>query len=312
MSIKEKISYLFNEYSWVCAYRKSILPFNELNGIQKKFQVVKCPKDYWAADPFLFEKDGIVYLLVEYTDTKKKKSALAIKKILPEEDTDFTIIYEFPYHTSYPCIFEWNGELYIIPETKSAKEIVLLSCKQWPYKWEKKSVLKSNIDAADCTPFVDLNKLYLMIYEENETIKLSVAEMFPEEGKIGNIKVLKQYQNKVARPGGKLFSSNGNLIMVRQPGIKFYGEKIQFVKIDINNNFNEEIVNELLPNQIDVPVDGKLIGVHTYNKEGDIEVIDLFVKKFSILKPFRYVLHRLRILGYGEYERDKKMRWLEI
>ena len=305
------MTYIFNEYSWVCAYRKSNLPFNELNGVQKNFQMVKCPKGYWAADPFLFEKDGIVYLLVEYTDTKKKKSALAIKRIVPEEDPDFTIIYEFPYHTSYPCIFEWNGELYIIPETKSAKEIALLSCKQWPYKWEKKAVLKTNIDAADCTPFINHNRPYLLIYEENKTIKLSVAELFPEEGKIGVIKLLKQYKDKVARPGGKLFYSNDNLIMVRQPGIKFYGEKIQFVKIDIDNSFSEEIINELTPEQIAVSVGGKLIGIHTYNKIGEIEVIDLFVKKFSILKPLRYVLHRLRILGYGEYERDRKMRWLQ-
>lgn len=307
--IKEKISLLFNDYSWICAYKKSRLPFNQFNGKQKDFQIVKCPKGYWAADPFLFEKNGIVYLFVEYTDTKKKKSALAVKKILPVEDYDFTIIYEFPYHTSYPCIFEWNGEIYIIPETKSAREIVLLKCLEWPLKWKQTAILKTNIDAADCTPFIYENRLCLMIYEQNKSIKLSVADLYPEEGKIENIKFLKQYNQKIARPGGKLFYYDNNLIMVRQPGVKFYGEKIQFVKIDLEKFDNEEIINEILPNQIEIPVDGKLIGVHTYNKVGNVEVIDLFVKKFSIIKPFFIILHKLRIMGYDEFERDRKMRW---
>lgn len=305
-----KLKYLFNDYSWVCAYRRSNVSVDKIKNIQTGFTTVKLPKRYWAADPFLYEEAGEIYLFVEYTDTLKKKSAIAVKKILPVEDKNFKIIYEFPYHTSYPCVFDWEGVKYMIPETKSMREIVLLECVKWPYEWKKKAVLAKNIDAADCTPYVQNGKLFLMIYEENQETSLSVAELHVSTGEISNKKKLKTYKEKTARPGGCIISTEDNLIMVRQPGINFYGEKIVFVKCKINDNgISEEVLNEILPEQIDVKVDGKIIGIHTYNRTENIEVIDIFVKKFNIIKPVLYLFHRLRIFGFGEYERDQKILW---
>lgn len=305
-----KLKYLFNDYSWVCAYRKSKNSVEKIKNIQKGFNIVKLPKHYWAADPFLYEENGKTYLFVEYTDTKKKKSAIAAKKILPVEDENFKIIYEFPYHTSYPCVFAWGGTKYMIPETKSVREIVLLECVKWPYEWKKKAVLAKDIDAADCTPYIQEGKLFLLIYEENEEISLSTAELDVKLGKISNKKKLKVYKEKTVRPGGNIIRTDNTMIMVRQPGINFYGEKVVFVKCKINSDsISEELLNEILPKQIDIKVDGKIIGMHTYNRVGNIEVIDILVKKFNIVKPIQYLFHRLRIFGFGEYERDQKILW---
>lgn len=308
--ISDKLKYLFNDYSWICAYRQNDIPIDRIKGIQKGYHIVNLQKRYWAADPFLYEEDGDTYLFVEYTDTKKKKSALAVKKILPVEEEKFEIIYEFPYHTSYPCIFVWAGIKYMIPETKSVREIVLLECIKWPYEWKKKSILARNIDAADCTPYIQEGKLFLMIYEENQEISLSTAELNVNTGELYNKKLLKTYKEKIARPGGNIISIDNNIIMVRQPGIKFYGEKIVFIKCEIaKDSFSEEILNEILPEQIDIEVDGKIIGIHTYNRINNMEVIDIFVKKINIIKPLLYFFHRLRILGFGEYEKDQKILW---
>lgn len=305
-----KLKYLFNDYNWVCAYRKSKNSVDKIKNIQKGFNIVKLPKHYWAADPFLYEENGATYLFVEYTDTKKKKSAIAAKKILPFEDEEFKIIYEFPYHTSYPCVFAWEGTKYMIPETKSVREIVLLECTKWPYEWKKKAVLAKDIDAADCTPYIQEGKLFLLIYEENEEISLSTAELNINLGKISNKKKLKVYKEKTVRPGGNIIRTDNTMIMVRQLGINFYGEKVVFVKCKINgDSISEEVLNEISPKQIDIKVEGKIIGIHTYNRVGNTEVIDILVKRFNIVKPIQYLFHRLRIFGFGEYERDQKILW---
>ena len=305
-----KLKYLFNDYSWVCAYRKNENSVDKIKNIQRGFNVVKLPKRYWAADPFLYEENGETYLFVEYTDTKKKKSAIAVKRLLPIEDENFKIAYEFPYHTSYPCVFGWEGIKYMIPETKSMREIVLLECVKWPYEWKEKAVLAKDIDAADCTPYVQEGKLFLMIYEENQEISLSSAELHVNTGELSDKKKLKVYKEKTVRPGGNIIYKENTMIMVRQPGINFYGEKVIFVKCKIKgDSISEELVNEILPEQIDIKVDGKIIGIHTYNKVGNTEVIDILIKKFNIVKPIEYLFHRMRIFGFGEYEQDQKILW---
>ena len=150
MSVKNLLSKLFFSWYWYCAYRvisdeeiKNGSPVFE-TGEVREYKVINVPKGYWIADPFVMTKNGVTVAFFELTDQKKHKSMLGAKQILPTEG-EVKIIYEFEGHTSYPCLFEDNGNIYMIPETGANRTVELFCCKEWPYKWEKKCDLLKDI-----------------------------------------------------------------------------------------------------------------------------------------------------------------------
>lgn len=312
--IKTKLRYLFNNMEWICAYRERSSNIVEEHGELSGFKTMITRKGTWAADPFLITREGKTYCFFEYMDIKRNKSALAMKQIDPKEEQEEHVIYEFSGHSSYPNIFEWEGKYYIIPETICDHSIVLLENEVWPYTWKQVAVLASNISAADCTPMVLNNRLCLMIYEElKEKILISIADLDVYAGKLNNTILSKEYIEKKARPGGHFIYQNGNIIAVRQPEVHYYGERLDFVNLIFNSRGEieeEKLLNSIIPEQVDVHVSGRKIGIHTYNSTDSFEIVDILVQKFSLLKPVKYLLHRLRVFGYGEYERDRKFLWL--
>lgn len=308
-----KFRYLFNDMEWICAYRPCVENIVEAKGKLKNFKIMSTCEGTWAADPFLINRDGKTFCFFEYTNIKRNKSALAMKQIEPTEEGEEHVIFEFLGHCSYPNIFEWNGDYYIIPETKNDRKIVLLKNTKWPYEWEQISILEENVLAVDSTPLVMNGKLYLLIYEEEgKRIWTSIAELDVKNARILNKKLLKEYTQNIARPGGHFIYDKGRILQVRQPGIHFYGERLDIVELKFDDEMQlerERVVNSILPNQIDINLQWRIIGIHTYNRTNETEIIDLFVQRFNLLKPFKYVLHKLRIGGYGEDERDEKFVW---
>lgn len=309
--------FLFRTTEWVCAYRR--ITKSELTSLPKEkfkyeYTVMDTPKGFWAADPFLYEKDGEVFAFFEYTDTKKCKSVLACKRLIPKSNEAPVIIYEFEFHTSYPCIFEYNNELYIVPETSQNKTVEILKCKKWPYKWEKdEKPLIGNICAVDTTRFVKDTKqgffLYKMKSENDGNRELYFAKTLNNSLQIESIELLKRYDDYNGRPGGNVLSINGESIRVVQPKTNYYGEKIEFYSFgwDENGKYWETKVSEFNKQQIRTNVRYKVIGTHTINRLGDVEIIDMLVSKIDLLKTVKGLFRRLGIFGYGYYEKNAKM-----
>ena len=60
-------------------------------------------------------------------------------------------VIEEPYHLSYPFLFEFEGELYMIPEKARATRVDLYRCVAFPYQWELVKTLIEGFALADST-----------------------------------------------------------------------------------------------------------------------------------------------------------------
>ena len=60
-------------------------------------------------------------------------------------------IIEKPYHLSYPFVFSYDNEFYMIPETGSNSTIELYKCLEFPEKWEMAAILMKDVRAYDTT-----------------------------------------------------------------------------------------------------------------------------------------------------------------
>lgn len=314
--ILKRIINVFYDYKWYCAYRKiddpnaSIIPReNEI----RSYEIVKIPHGYWAADPFLACYRDEYALFFEYTNEKKDKAYIAAIS-LENNDSSVKPIYEFQGHSSYPCIFEHNGSLYMIPETSSENNIQLLKCVSFPFKWEKTSILKDNILAVDCTYFnysdKDLLFIYILDKKYGSNGKLYIGEIDFNNKTIDKMKLLVDCEERTGRPGGNVFFENKKAYRVVQPCKKYYGEKLEFYQFLFSGNkYSEKICGEMTYRQVKLDQRIDINGIHTINRLGRYEVIDVRTNnKFSLFRPIVKILQRFGVLGYDSC--DKKMKYI--
>ena len=296
----------FQGDTWKIAYR--VTKSDILNDKTTPFSILKLPKGFWGADPFLFEKDGVVYVFFELTDYKKRKSVLACKELF-NNNCKINVIYEFPYHCSYPCIFPHKNDVYIIPETVQNRNVILLKCRDFPLKWEYKKTLFSEYNSVDSTPAYLNNHLFLFTYDifNNGSYDTKIYRI--DDALNPEIKPIHSTSStsNIYRPAGSVIKiSNNEYVRPVQPSNNYYGEKIVFLMGNLK--WEEAEIASVTIKDI-VLKEKKLkkyIGLHTYNKLGSIEIIDIAEMSFRPFKIIAYIFRKLNLFGYGLYDKSGK------
>lgn len=276
---------MFNKYSdvgWVLAIRKQedqILINQEKN---KKFSIIKNPWRYWCADPFLFNNQDEEYIFCEAYDILKEKGVIAYRKIRSGKVTKLKVCLECDWHLSYPYVFKYNNEVYMVPETSAIDQVILYKAINFPDKWEKCGVLLDNKTACD-TNFIERDgMLYMFTLIFDKTSSKYVYDKLYMYYWTGTCfqpcqkePVLKDAC--IARNGGKFVICNEDTYRVSQNCCNGYGNNIVISKVDSldKTNYSEHIVKEIYPSDINLNAKNIYDGIHTYNLDGKYEIIDL-------------------------------------
>ena len=90
----------------------------------------------WYADPILVTYRGTTYLLMESFDMRTQLGSIACARF--DEGGKLSrprIILQETYHMSFPMVFFWDGDLYMIPETCENRSLNLYRCEGDIEKW---------------------------------------------------------------------------------------------------------------------------------------------------------------------------------
>ena len=263
---------------WKVAYRP-------LGKEHKQYQIVETPEGTWAADPFLYEADGEHYLFVELCDKKKDKGTIAYYQFINGKPIFKDILIDLPYHMSYPCIFSYKGEHFMIPETGDNGTIDLYKAAAFPEHWDKIATLSSGKKYVDTTVVCRNNRYYAVSYRKDTGCwKLDFFELDMETHKLCEL-VSKKYSANIGRPAGNFYEEK-ELIRPAQNCELKYGENIILNRVMTDGGkFEEQEVGRIQISDIDVPL--KAHRIHTYNKDSAYEVVDLFIEKIDLLHGAR-------------------------
>ena len=301
MSVVHFIKQLFIEGYWECRYRKIAAEKELLDPTGKWTGKLLVSNRFWCADPFLVQEKGKTYVFVELMDRYRSYGLLGYAEINnANTDAKVKILKDLGYHTSYPNVFKYRDQWYMIPETSANNSIELYKATRFPDKWEKVSDLIKGINAVDSTVFWHDNKLMMFIYQSyGDENKLSIGELHPEKQLVDNIRVCKEYHKKIGRPGGAILYTQTEEIRPTQYGVNRYGEKLVFKRFSFEpDTFIYEEKDELEIQASDFSDCSGFIGLHTYGRCSTIEIIDLYKKKFFVFRPFMLVLKRIRLFGF--------------
>ncbi len=188
------------------------------------------------------------------------------------------------WHLSYPNVFVRENELYMCPESYQNEEVCLYRLIEFPDKWEKVEVLFKNVRYVDSTFLYYKGQNYMFTFEplfkENEG-RLYIF-LYNGEKYVNPIVITDK--KEIARPGGNFIIKNEKIIRVSQNSETEYGDGLIFSEVLSLNPYAEKIVKKVYPKDINILSNKKYRGIHTYNSIGNIEVIDLKVKRHSLVE----------------------------
>ncbi|MDE2433087.1 MAG: hypothetical protein KGN37_09590 [Burkholderiales bacterium] len=265
---------------WILLYdiRKS------LSSSLWRYKRIVPPKDRFWADPHIIERDDFYYIFIEELLYKDNKGHISVIKM--GKDGVYTPpqkVLERPYHLSYPFVFDFDGELYMIPETAQNKTIELYRCVDFPGRWEFVHCLMEGVRAYDATVQFHNGKWWLF----TNMVEVSGASSWDELFLFSADNPLSQtwvpHDNnpiisdcKQARPAGRLIEYNGHLYRPSQNCAGKYGfgfNLAKVVRLD-DQAYAEEVVTRVTPNW-----SHDLVATHTFSRCGDLHVIDAQLRR---------------------------------
>ena len=289
---KIKQFFYFEQYCLLFAIDKG----HSLSKVFSNYMKLIPPKDRFWADPFIIFEDHKYYVFIEEVISPCTRGHISFLTI--DEDGNVTLpkkIIEKPYHMSYPFIFSYNDEYYMIPETSENSTIDLYKSVKFPEKWEKVMTLMDNIKAYDATVLFKDERWWLFVNvcvdegtPSNDELFLFYSDDLFSKNWIAHKKNPIVSDVKAARPAGRFFTYQNNLYRPSQDSSKRYGYgvKINHVVSLSEMEYKEECISHIEPLW-----DQSILGVHTLNFTNQMTIIDGLMKRTrhpsSILRRIR-------------------------
>ncbi len=271
---------------WYIAYRVNPkLPLAESNILDiAEFSEVEAPDGHYYADPCVIDREEASHIFFEDFDERSGKGA--ISHICIDDRGQCSkprTVLEADYHQSYPFVFEWQDEVYMVPESAGNRAVKLYKAKRFPHDWEYVVDLLTGCAAVDATIF-EHEKLWYLFANISERGGALHDELFLffAETPLGPWQPhpLNPVKSDVrsARPAGRLFWHKGRLIRPAQDCSGTYGRRLVLCVVD---KLTPDIYRERAVSPINTSSDSSITGLHTLSATEKIEVIDYRRRKWK-------------------------------
>lgn len=289
-----KLRELFYSTFYYIAYRK-----RTEGGIlsDSKWTVVHSSDSEWYADPFLFEWNGRCFLFAERMNRWRLIGSIAVCEIFKNgEVSKFKEVLVEPFHLSYPNVFEYKGQIYMIPESGLNQDIRLYVSTQFPYKWEFVKDLYSGANYVDTSFISKIQDGSAIInsydwdkrtshYFKFDLEKQSLSELPDNPGLLNE------------RCGGNMFVNDRCAYRVLQDCSRNYGEKVIINRIecdDFENGLARDTQHiEIRPYDLHLSTNQRPIRCHTYNRSEEFEVVDFQSSRFIWFGPISSIRNKI-------------------
>ncbi len=272
--------------SWNIAFRKKGEK-KFLEDVTTPFALINNSFRFWAADPFVFEDGNDVYIFAELYDYIKRRGIIGYYRI-NDPESKWTPVISEDYHLSFPYIFKYNDQIYILPETSQNSSVHLYRAVKFPDKWEKNEVLLSGVKYADTTPFSSYGRRMAFSYD------LSVPCLRVIDFTDGRNVVADSSSPELKRPAGKIDLLEH--IRVAQNCKEDYGKGLIFYSFSLGEDlsYEEREYRRIFPEDLMLSRKIYLDGIHTYNSSEHYEVIDIKTRRFNVLNLLFRIVSKVK------------------
>jgi hypothetical protein len=197
------------------------------NPVLTKSNILDIPTEK-IADPFLLYENGTFYMFFEIYRSIVFQGDIGLAE--SNDGVNWTykqIVLDEPFHLSYPCVFKYNNEFYMIPETAETHSIRLYKAQDFPYNWSFVKTLINGRDFVDSTIFYYNNTWWLF----TETINDYSLHLYFSDSPLDNWvehpdSPIISHDANISRPGGNVIVYNNRIFRYAQDDYPSYGNQV--------------------------------------------------------------------------------------
>ena len=204
-----------------------------INPVLKTSDVTDIETDI-VADPFMVRENDLWYMFFEVVNSHATEGDIALA-----ESNDglhwkyMQVVLREPFGMSFPYVFKWQGDYYMVPETHQAGAIRLYRAESFPTRWLFAGTLIQGmyVDPA-IVRYKDKWWLFAADVLGNDTLHLFYADELLGPWTEHPKSPIVSGDNQIARPGGRVIVYNDNVVRYAQDDSRFYGRAVRALIID--------------------------------------------------------------------------------
>lgn len=227
----------------------------------------------FVADPFMILEDGEYTMFFEVMNRASDQGDIgyatstdginwAYGKIIIDED----------FHLSYPYVFKWNDNYYLIPESHEDWSLRLYVASSFPEDWKYVGDVMGGQRYVDASPFRYKDKWWLFSSPlGSEVLNLYYSDNLRSGWKPHAMNPIVKFNKHTARPGGRVLVHKGRAYRFTQDDAPSYG--IQVFAFEITELSEDSYADRLVSEKPVVTLSGKgwnAAGMHHV----DVQLLD--------------------------------------
>ncbi|KAK3422192.1 hypothetical protein EUGRSUZ_G02723 [Eucalyptus grandis] len=196
----------------------------------------------FVADPFLYVQGDAIYLFYEMKNLITMQGDIAVSRSVDKGATwqQLGIALDEDWHLSYPYVFNYHGQIYMMPESSEKGQLRVYRALDFPLQWKLEKVVmkKPMVDS-----FVINHKGKFWLFGSDHSSfgskKNGQLEIWYSDSPLGPWKphkknpVYNTYRSVGARNGGRPFIHDGILYRVGQDCGETYGRRVRLFKVEV-------------------------------------------------------------------------------
>lgn len=218
---------------------ESPFEFSPLRGVNNPILTSENVTDVSAsfvADPFMLRVDQTWHMFFEVQNRQRRKGEIGLAT--SEDGLKWTyqqIVLTEPFHLSYPYVFEWLNDYYMIPETHEAGSIRLYKALKFPIHWSFVGTLLDGQVFLDASIFRYSDKWWLFT-ETNPAHKYDTLCLYYADDLWGPwlehpASPLITGNGHIARPAGRVLVINDRVVRYTQDCDPIYGTQVRAFEV---------------------------------------------------------------------------------
>lgn len=246
---------------------------------RKAVQIKNPPRRFYA-DPFVITKnERTICYLEDYSWDTGLGRVTAVELLDKKNYKILGPVVEEPFHLSFPYIFEFEDQLYMVPESSDGNAVRLYKCVDYPMKWEYQKDIFSGVKMVDTMIFKRGERWWLLTNEATKGGGETCAQLMafysdhPIDGQwIPHTQNPLVFDSDIGRNGGILDVDKEFPVRVRQrQSIGGYGSAFTLAKItDLTpTSYQETQICEITPEFFP-----GIAGCHHLNTNEEFTVFD--------------------------------------
>jgi hypothetical protein len=215
-------------------------------------------RSFLMADPFLFEKDGELFVFYEAQNADERPAWIEVGRLDGNRLIPLGPALRCDYHLSYPFVFRDGDEIYMMPETQTARRLEVWRATDFPLQWERHATAFEGDHIADSNIFRHGGQWWLMTnLSDHVTFQEHSSELYLFSVDGPSLTGLRPHpQNPVvigsgvARNAGAIVEHEGRVFRASQNnshGIYGYGLNIMEIEELTPDTYRERLVRSFTP-----------------------------------------------------------------